>query len=132
MATLRATYTGTDAKAKAISIVDKAAEKVRQSLDTPIYGQASLYVQKRIEAEKHLNGSTDPTPFLEADVEAYGLTMQEAAMQIMQNNYNASSVLKQVEVIRLKAKKQIRETTGNPFDIAKQAKKDIEAVPNAE
>jgi len=132
MATLKATYTGTDATAKAISIIDKAAEKVRQSLDTPIYGQQSLYLQKRIEAEKYLNGSTDPTPFLEADVEAYGLTMQEAAMQIMQNNSNASLVLKQVEIIRLKAKKQIRETTGNSFDIAKQAKKDIEAVPNAQ
>jgi len=131
MATLKATYTGTDATAKAISIIDKAAEKVRQSLDTPIYGQESLYLQKRIEAERYLNGSTGPTPFLEADVEAYGLTMQKAAMQIMQNNSNASLVLKQVEIIRLKAKKQIRETTGNPFDIAKQAKKDIEAVPNA-
>ena len=68
MATLRATYTGTDAKDKAISIVDKAAEKVRQSLDTPIYGQESLYLQKRIEAERYLNGSTGPTPFLEADL----------------------------------------------------------------
>jgi len=131
MVTLKASYTGADAVDEAIKIVDKAAEKVRQSLDTTIYGQASLYVQKRIEAEKYLNGSTDPAPFLEADVEAYGLTMEKAAMQIMQNNSNASLVLKQVEVIRLKAKKQIRETTGNPFDIAKQAKKDIEAVPNA-
>lgn len=127
MATLRAQYSGADAKEKAQQIVDEAAEKVRLRLATSIYGQDTLYLQKAIDAERYAADGT-VSDMIQADMDAYGVDADTAVNQINQARMSVLSAMKSSETLRLKAKKDIRETQGNPFDIAKQAKKDIENV----
>lgn len=127
MATLRATYQGADATDKALAIVDKAAEESRKGLATNIYGQDALYIQKALDAERYqLNGAI--SPLIEADMEAYGVDAQTAASNILAARDSITNAITKVEKIRLRAKNDIRTNVGNVFDIAKQAKKDIENV----
>jgi len=127
MATLRATYQGSDATDKALAIVDKAAEESRKGLATNIYGQDALYIQKALDAERYqLNGAI--SPLIEADMEAYGVDAQTAASNILAARNSITNSITKVEKIRLRAKNDIRNNVGNIFDIAKQAKKDIENV----
>jgi len=127
MATLKAQYSGADAKEKAQQIVDQAAEKVRLRLATSIYGQDTLYLQKAIDAERYAADGT-VSDMIQADMDAYGVDADTAVNQINQARGSVLSAMKSSETLRLKAKKDIRDTQGNPFDIAKQAKKDIENV----
>jgi hypothetical protein len=127
MATLKAQYSGAEAKEKAQQIVDQAAEKVRLRLATSIYGQDTLYLQKAIDAERYAADGT-VSDMIQADMEAYGVDADTAVNQINQARGSVLSAMKSSETLRLKAKKDIRDTQGNPFDIAKQAKKDIENV----
>jgi len=130
MSSLTNSYKGLDAKEKAMQVVDVAAEGKRKSSATIIYGQDSLYLQKIIDSDRFLKEGTI-SPLIEADMHAYDITAKQAVNNMKSARDSWFAIMKNIEVIRLKAKKQIRETAGNPFDIAKQAKKDIEALANA-
>lgn len=127
MAKLKLTYKDSDSKDKAQQIVDKAAEKARLRLATSIYGQDTLYLQKAIDAERYAADGT-VSDMIQADMDAYGVDAATAVNQINESRRSVLSAIKSSETLRLKAKKDIRDTQGNPFDIAKQAKKDIESV----
>jgi len=130
MATLRAKYAGSDATDKAILIVDQAAERVRLSLATSIYGQDALYLQKAIDADRYKSDGAI-SPLIEADMQAYQIDAKTACDQIQAARTSVLDAMKRSEVIRLRAKEQIRKTGGNPFDVAKAAKADLEALTNA-
>lgn len=65
---------------------------------------------------------------IEADMDAYNVDAATAVDQIIAARDAFAQRMKQIEAVRLKAKKQIRATSESPFDIAKQAKADIENV----
>lgn len=125
MPTLKAAFTGLDAVGAASAVVDSAAEKARKRLATSIYGQDTLYLQKAIDADRFTADGT-VSQLIEADMDAYGVGAATAVDQIKAARDEILSTTKKVETIRLKAKQQIRQTTDNPFDIAKQAKADID------
>ena len=131
MTDLIITYKGNDAVSEALRIVDQAAEKKRISLATSIYGQDTLYLQKSVDAERFLTDGT-VSPMIEADMDAYNITAQQAVDNIQSARQGILQQMKKIETIRLRDKEQIRQTTDNPFIIAKQAKADIEAVSNGE
>ena len=128
MATLKATYNGADPLFASEQIVDTAASQKRKALGTAIYGQDALYLHKAIEADEFLlEGAVGP--MIEADMQAYEITAQEAVDRIRSARHAILQATKQIEVIRLRAKAQIRKTSGSPFAIARQAKADIENLP---
>lgn len=127
MAKLKLTYKEPDSKDKAQQIVDKAAEKARLRLSTSIYGQETLYLQKAIDAERYAADGT-VSDMIQAHMDAYGVDSETAVNQINEARISMLSNMKVIETLRLKAKKDIRETEDNVFDIAKQAKKDLEDV----
>jgi len=127
MAKLKLTYKDSDSKDRAQQIVDQAAEKARLRLATSIYGQDTLYLQKAIDADRYAADGT-VSDMIQADMDAYGVDAATAVNQINESRRSVLSAIKSSETLRLKAKKDIRDTQGNPFDIAKQAKKDIESV----
>ena len=125
MTTLKVDYTAPNARRKALSIVDTAAEQKRLSLATSIYGQDTLYLQKAVDVDRFIADGT-VSPMIEADMDAYEITAQQAIDNIQAARQGILQAMKQIETTRLRAKEQIRQTTGNPFDIAKQAKVDLE------
>ena len=127
MTTLKIDYAGSDPKAKALANVDAAAENKRKELATSIYGQDTLYLQKAVDADK-FNTDGTVSPMIQADMDAYGVTAQQAVDTIQAARQGILEAMKQIETIRLRSKEQIRQTTGNPFIIAKQAKSDIEGL----
>jgi len=127
MAKLKLTYKDSDSKDRAQQIVDQAAEKARLRLATSIYGQDTLYLQKAIDADRYAADGT-VSDMIQADMDAYGVDAATAVNQINESRRSVLSAIKSSETLRLKAKKDVRDTQGNPFDIAKQAKKDIESV----
>jgi len=127
MAKLKLTYKDSDSKDRAQQIVDQAAEKARLRLATSIYGQDTLYLQKAIDADRYAADGT-VSDMIQADMDAYGVDAATAVNQINESRRSVLSAIKSSETLRLKAKKDIRDPQGDPVDIAKQAKKDIESV----
>lgn len=105
MANLKAFLHNTldDAVRHYLDIVDQAAENARLKHLTPGSGQAMTYELKYQEA---LAGGG---PMISAEVEALGMTVQEAIDSVLVARQQWQVLGAQVEAARLKAKKAIRE-----------------------
>lgn len=63
--------------------LDEEAERQRLLWVTAGAGQAMTYLAKEAEARALLAGSTDPTPFLDAEADAMGLTVAALAASVV-------------------------------------------------
>jgi hypothetical protein len=127
MSKLRVKENKPDNKIAAFAIVDKAAEAARMKAGTSIFGQDVLYSRKAKEA-KHYKSTGEPSELLSVDCRVYGLTLDQAADNIIQKSQTLDRKICSIEEKRLSGKKDIAEEELNAFEIAKAVKKEIENV----
>lgn len=103
-------------KVWAINAVDIAAERSRQAFLTPGDGQSYVYREKLVEARNIVDGRTDATPLIDAEVGITADNKQDIAKLIIDSGLKAVEQLADIEKIRLSAKKEIR-ASDNTDDI---------------
>ena len=121
--------TATEAEPLALQQIDQAAGEARARYITSVPGQAETYLMKYQDAVAFQAGN-GPTPWVEADAQAYGVTEAEAAQNIVDQYFAWVAVGKEIERIRLSAKASVRSATTakEAFAVAAQAKIELEAL----
>ncbi len=97
--------------------IDNYAGKTRIKYITDAPGQDLTYKQKAEEAEKYVTAvyPSDLTgyPFIQAEINAYGKTKEQAADDILTKRDQWLSVGAQIEEVRLQTKQQIDNAVSN-------------------
>ena len=116
------------AQADAQRRVDDAAEQARTKHLTPGSGQVMEYEEAHRQALAFEHDPTDDYPMLQADVDA-GLAenVAQAAQTIIAMRQQWEQVGQQIRTIRLKAKREIRESD-DPAEIAQIRERAVEAL----
>jgi len=127
MSKIRVKENKSDNKDRACDIVDKAAESARMRACTSIFGQNSLYSKKAKDAKEYKE-SGKTSELLEIDSRVYGITLDQAASNIIEKSRLLENKICLIEEKRLSSKRDIEDNKSNVFDIAKSAKKEIDDV----
>ncbi len=94
------------AKTRYENEIDAEAEAIRRRYITAAPGQTMSYEAKHREAQRYPNGSK--FPFLEAEAEALGLSLEAVAESILTARTQWETIGSGIEAARLKAKQQVR------------------------
>jgi D-alanyl-D-alanine dipeptidase len=84
--------------------IDAAAEEVRARFVTPGSAQAMIYLKKEAEARAVVWGQSKPTPFLDAEAAATGVTVADLAALVVTKAEAWDAKAAQIEALRRAAK----------------------------